>query len=100
MIYIVTVKKKSPIHTLWRKQNLHKARLQEVLFTYNKQEGQYSAQGQFGNIGALMKNPSLIVALTTESVGEVTSIAPPEPVFEELSKPLKKRKFTFKDPEE
>lgn len=92
MQYTVTVKKKSPIHTLWRKQNLHKARLQDVLFTYNKQSGEYSAIGDFLNIGALMKNPSLIVTMSTEPAGEVKVDVPLPPANTFTEAPLKSKK--------
>jgi len=114
MTYTISVKKKSPIHTLWRKQNLYKARLQDVLFTYNKQTGEYSAVGAFENIGALMKNPSLIVTLSGEPLGEVTvgaSIAEVptlgiEPsvsisvTFEKAPKSKKKKGILSRDAEE
>lgn len=114
MQYLVTVKKKSPVYSLWRKQNLYKARLQEVLFTYNKQSGLYSAQGSFDNIGALMKNPSLIVTVATMPVGDVaigatiTNVpgAGLEPslsiseTFEKVPKTKKKHSFFNKAAEE
>jgi hypothetical protein len=75
--YLAHIKKPSPIHSLWRKQNLYKANLQGVLFTFNKRLQRYEAAGPTGeSLEALVRNPHVHVNITTEAISEVIVTTP------------------------
>lgn len=80
MNYFAYVKKPSPIHSLWRKQNLYRANLQGTLFTFNKRLQRYEASGMTGDaLELLVRNPHVHIELTTEAISEVVvdSSVPP-----------------------
>lgn len=90
MQYLATIKKKSPMHNLWRKNApahiAHKVRFLDTLFTFNKATGEYQAQGELVNLGRLMRHPHVHVVTLTEPVGEVT-IKQPAPQAPEDEEP-------------
>lgn len=83
MQYVATIKKKSPMHSLWRASKQHKARFLNTLFVFNKPTGEYIAKGDLPELGRLMRHPHVRVDVMSESVEDVTTPAvqtqdPPE----------------------
>ena len=76
MQHFVTINKKSPVHKLWRTNNIHRAKYLDTLFTFNKVSGQYEATGNFPEIGKLMKSPHIHVDIISAPIGQAKITSP------------------------